>query len=261
MSTSHLLYEVTERVATITLNRPEVMNAFSDTMREALLRAAREAASTPEVRCVVITGAGRAFCAGGDIASMAELQEKGDTSVIERRMTLGSQVVHCLREMPKPVIAAINGAAAGAGMNLALACDIRLAAKSARFSESFVKIGLVPDWGGTYLLTRIVGTGKALELMMNGDRIDAEEALRLGLVNRLFPDETFREEALSLAQQLACGPAETLTQIKRAVYLGATGTLAEAFAYEAQAQKRVFLSPDAREGMRAFLEKRAPRFS
>jgi 2-(1,2-epoxy-1,2-dihydrophenyl)acetyl-CoA isomerase len=139
------LYDVTDRVAVVTLNRPDVMNAFSDTMREDLLQSVREAESNPEVRCVVIIGAGRAFCAGGDIASMAELQDKGDTSVIERRITLGSQVVHCLREMPKPVIAAINGAAAGAGMNLALACDIRLAAKSARFSESFVKIGLVPD--------------------------------------------------------------------------------------------------------------------
>lgn len=261
MSTSHLLYDVTDRVAVITLNRPEVMNAFSDVMREDLLRAVREAGSNPEVRCVVITGAGRAFCAGGDIASMAELQDKGDTSVIDRRMALGSQVVQCLREMPKPVIAAINGAAAGAGINLALACDMRLAAKSARFSESFVNIGLVPDWGGTYLLTQVVGTGKALELMMIGDRIDADDALRLGLLNRIFPDETFREEALRVAQQLASGPAETLVHIKRAVYLGATGTLAESLAYEGQAQKHVFLSDDAKEGMRAFLEKRAPRFS
>ena len=138
---------------------------------------------------------------------------------------------------------------------------MRFAAKSARFSESFVKIGLVPDWGGTFLLTQIVGTGKALELMMSGDRIDAEEALRLGLLNRIFPDETFREEALSIAQQLAAGPAETLAHIKRAVYIGATGTLADALAYEAHAQRQVFLSNDAREGMRAFLEKRAPRFS
>src|SRR5215204_2020617 len=253
MSTSHLLYDITGRVAMITLNRPEVMNAFSDTMREDLLRAVQEAASNAEVRCVVITGAGRAFCAGGDIASMAELQAKADTSVIDRRMTLGSQVVQCLREMPKPVVAAINGAAAGAGINLALACDIRLAAKSARFSESFVKIGLVPDWGGTYLLTQIVGTGKALELMMSGDRIDADDALRLGLLNRIFPDETFREEALRVAQQLASGPAETLAHIKRAVYLGAMGTLAESLAYEEQAQRHVFLSSDAKEGMRAFL--------
>jgi 2-(1,2-epoxy-1,2-dihydrophenyl)acetyl-CoA isomerase len=261
MSASHLLYDITDRVAIVTLNRPEVMNAFSDTMREDLLRAVREAASNAEVRCVMITGAGRAFCAGGDIANMAELQDKGDTSVIGRRMALGSQVIHCLREMPKPVIAAINGAAAGAGVNLALACDIRLAAKSARFSESFVKIGLVPDWGGTYLLTQIVGTGKALELMMIGDRIDADDALRLGLLNRIFPDETFREEVLRVAHQLASGPAETLAHIKRAVYLGATGTLAESLSYEEQAQKHVFLSGDSKEGMRAFLEKRAPKFS
>ncbi|MSQ48457.1 MAG: 2-(1,2-epoxy-1,2-dihydrophenyl)acetyl-CoA isomerase [Deltaproteobacteria bacterium] len=261
MSTSHLLYDITDRVAVITLNRPDAMNAFSDTMREDLLRMGQEAASDTEVRCVMITGAGRAFCAGGDIASMAELQAKADTSVVERRMTLGSQVVHCLRAMPKPVIAAVNGAAAGAGINLALACDIRLATTSARFSESFVKIGLVPDWGGTYLLTQIVGTGKALELMLSGDRIDADEALRLGLVNRVFPDDTFREDALRVAQQFAAGPSATLAHIKRAVYIGATGTLAEALTYEVEAQRQVFLSNDAREGMRAFLEKRAPRFS
>ena len=261
MSTPHLLYDVADRVAVVTLNRPEVMNAFSDAMREDLLRAVGEAAANPEVRCVVITGAGRAFCAGGDIASMAGLQDQGDTSIIGRRMTLGSRVIHCLREMPKPVIAAINGAAAGAGMNLALACDVRFAAESARFSESFVKIGLVPDWGGTYLLTRIVGAGKALELMMSGDRIDAREALRLGLLNRIFPDATFREETSRVAHQLASGPAQTIAHIKRAVYVGAAGTLAESLAYEEQVQRHVFLSDDAKEGMRAFLEKRAPKFS
>jgi 2-(1,2-epoxy-1,2-dihydrophenyl)acetyl-CoA isomerase len=163
--------------------------------------------------------------------------------------------------MAKPVIAAVNGAAAGAGVNLALACDMRFAAQSAHFSESFVKIALVPDWGGTYLLTQLVGTAKAMELMMSGNRIDAAEALRIGIVNRVLPDDTFLEDVVIFARQLASGPANTLAHIKRATYIGAIGTLSDALQYEEQAQESVFLSDDAREGMRAFLEKRAPRFS
>ena len=261
MSESHILCEIHGRVAVVTLNRPELMNAFSDTMREGLLHALQRAESNSEVRCVVLTGAGRAFCAGGDVASMTELQARNDTTVIHQRMAVGARVVHGIRRMPKPVIAAINGAAAGAGMNLALACDIRLGSDKARFAESFVKIALVPDWGGTFLLTRLVGTGKAMELMMTGEPIDAEEALRLGILNRIFLDEVFRQEVMNFARSLAERPAGTLARIKQAIYLGATGTLAESLAYEEQAQDEVFLSPDAKEGMRAFLEKRPPRFS
>lgn len=261
MSQSHILYEVTDRVGVITLNRPEVMNAFGGTMREDLFRLLQQAENTPEVRCIVITGAGKAFCAGGDIASMAEMQAKNDASVIPQRMKVGGQVVNFIRSMSKPVIAAVNGAAAGAGINLALACDMRFAAQSARFSESFVKIALVPDWGGTYLLTQLVGTAKAMELMMTGDRIDAAEALRIGILNRVIPDDTFREDVMTFARQLASGPANTLTHIKRATDIGATGSLFDALKYEEQAQKVVFLSDDAREGTRAFLEKRAPKFS
>ncbi len=261
MSQSQILYEITDRVGMLTLNRPEVMNAFGGTMREDLLQMLRQAEADKNVRCVVITGAGRAFCAGGDIASMAEMQAKNEASVIPQRMKVGGQVVNLIRSMATPVIAAVNGATAGAGMNLALACDMRFAAQSAHFSESFVKIALVPDWGGTYLLTQLVGTAKAMELMMSGNRIDAAEALRIGIVNRVIPDDTFREDVVIFARQLAGGPANTLAHIKRATYIGATGTLSDALKYEEQAQESVFLSDDAREGMRAFLEKRAPRFS
>lgn len=260
MSLTQILYDATDGVGTITLNRPEAMNAFGGTMREDLLGVLRQASDDRRVRCIVITGAGRAFCAGGDIASMAELQTKNDTAVISQRMIVGSEVVHLLRAMPKPVIAAINGAAAGAGLNLALACDMRLAAESARLSASFVKIALIPDWGGTYLLTQLVGTAKAMELMMTGDRIDAAEALKLGLLNRVIPDAEFREEVASFARALASGPAAALSHIKRAAYLGAAGTLAEALETEAWAQRELFLADDAREGMRAFLEKRTPKF-
>jgi len=261
MSSPQILYEVTDRVGVVTLNRPEVMNAFGGTMREDLLKMLQQAEADKGVRCVVITGAGKAFCAGGDIASMAEMQAKNDASVIPQRMKVGGQVVNLIRSMAKPVIAGVNGAAAGAGMNLMLACDMRFAAQSARFSESFVKIALVPDWGGTYLLTQVVGTAKAMELMMNGDRIDATEALRIGILNRIVPDDTFRDEVMTFARQLANGPANTLAHIKRAIYVGATGTLSDALQYEMQAQESVFLSDNAREGIRAFLEKRAAKFS
>lgn len=260
MSTSHILYDITDRIGAITLNRPEVMNALGGTMREDLLARLEQAEHDPAVRCVIITGAGNAFCAGGDIASMVEMQARNDASILAQRMTLGGKVVQFIRQMTKPVIAAINGAAAGAGMNLALACDIRYGSDRARFAESFVKIGLVPDWGGHYLLTQLVGTSRALELIMTGDRLDAEEAYRLGLINRIFPHDSLQEEVRSFAARLAEGPTKTLAQIKRGVYLGATGTLAETLAHEEQAQARVFLSADAREGMRAFLEKRSPQF-
>lgn len=261
MSQSQILYEVTDRVGVITLNRPEVMNAFGGTMREDLLKLLQQAEADKSVRCVVITGAGKAFCAGGDIASMADMQARNDATAVPQRMKIGAQVVNLIRSMAKPVIAAVNGAAAGAGVNLALACDMRFAAESARFSESFVKIALVPDWGGTYLLTQLVGTAKAMELMMTGDRIDVAEALRIGILNRVIPDNTFRDEVLTFALRLASGPANTLAHIKRATYIGATGTLSDALQYEEQAQEAVFLSDDAREGMRAFLEKRAPKFT
>lgn len=260
MSDSHILYEVADRIGTIILNRPNVMNAFGGTMREDLLARLQDAEQDPTVRCLIITGAGNAFCAGGDIASMVERQEKNDTSILKQRMTVGGKVVQSIRQMSKPVIAAINGAAAGAGMNLALACDIRYGSDRARFAESFVKIGLVPDWGGHYLLTQLVGTSRALELIMTGDRIDAEEACRLGIINRVFPHDSFQQEVRSFVDRLANGPAETMAQIKRGVYIGATGTLAETLAHEEQAQSAVFLSADAREGMRAFLEKRSPQF-
>ncbi|MBI2800618.1 MAG: enoyl-CoA hydratase/isomerase family protein [Gammaproteobacteria bacterium] len=261
MTTSSIRFEITDRVGTITLNRPEVMNAFGGTMREDLLASLAKAAADPTVRCVIITGSGSAFSAGGDIANMRELQSNNDATPITARMEIGARVVHLIRDMPKPVIAAVNGAAAGAGMNLALACDLRYASSSAKFAASFVKIGLVPDWAGHYLLTRVVGTARAMELMMLGERIDAQEAWRLGIVNRVLPAENFQETARELARQFAHGPAAALAAIKRGVYLGAAGTLDEVIAYETIAQRAMFLSDDAREGMRAFMEKRAPRFA
>lgn len=257
---SDLIYELRDRVALITLNRPQAMNAFGGSMREALLDYLSSAAADARIGCVVITGAGDAFCAGGDIASMAALQAANDSATIEQRMAVGAAVIRQMRSMPQPVIACVNGAAAGAGLNLALACDLRFAASSARFAASFVKIGLIPDWAGHYLLTRLAGTAAAMELMMTGERIDAEEALRLRLVNRVFPKETLFEETWQRARALAAGPRDAIAAIKRGTYLGATGSLDEVIDFEREQQFALFLGTDAREGMQAFLEKRAARF-
>ncbi|MDP6707711.1 MAG: enoyl-CoA hydratase-related protein [Alphaproteobacteria bacterium] len=260
MNVPQLVTGVENHVATITLNRPEVMNAFTDEMREGLFQRLQGYAADRQVRCVVITGAGKAFAAGGDVASMAELQDRNDAQEIAARLTIGGKVVQLIRRMPQPVVAAVNGAAAGGGMNLALACDIRLGSDKAVFAESFVKIGLVPDWGGFTFLTRLVGTAKAMEVMMTGERIEAEEAFRLGLLNRLYPADRFQAEVEQFAARLAAGPSAALAAIKRGVYLGAEAPLAKALDFEAQAQPELFLSADAREGMRAFLEKRPPAF-
>lgn len=249
-----ILTEITGRVATITLNRPEAMNAFSDGMREALFDALEKYAADPEIGCIVITGAGKAFCAGGDIASMAAMQRDNDTSELQTRIAVAARVINFMRAMPKPVIAAVNGAAAGGGMNLALACDFRLGSDRALFAQSFVKIGLVPDWGGFSFLPRLVGTAKAMELMMTGERVRANEALRLGLLNRLFAADEFAAGVQEFAASLAAGPPEALAAIKQGVYLG------EALEFEAAAQPAMFLSADAREGMQAFLDKRPPEF-
>ena len=260
MTDDRLLFQLSDGIAILTLNRPEVMNAFEDGMREALFQRLEACADDPAVRCVVITGAGRAFSAGGDIASMAQLQAQNDLLVVEARMAIAGQVIQQIRRMPQPVLAAVNGAAAGGGMNLALACDMRIASDKAVFAESFVKIGLVPDWGGFDFLTKLIGTAKAMELMMLGDRIDAAEALRLGLVNRVVADEGFREETANLARRLADGPPATLAAIKEGVYRGVGSSLPETLSYEYNTQRHLFLSDNAREGMQAFLEKRPAKY-
>ncbi len=260
MNAQEVLYTSDAGVATLTLNRPEVRNAFGDDTRELLLELLRGADADPEVGCIVITGAGEAFAAGGDIAGMAAQQAADDNSVIRRRMQAGAEVVQTIRSLATPVLAAVNGAAAGGGMNLALACDLRYASERAFFSQSFVHIGLVPDWGGHYLLTRMVGTARALELMMLGERIDAERALALGIVNAVFPAADFDTQVGAIARRLAAGPRAAITAIKHGVYHGETRSLGDTLDWEASVQPELFLSADSREGMRAFLEKRRPKF-
>ncbi len=248
-------------IATITLNRPEKLNAFAGHMRRDLAETLERAGGDRNVRCVVITGAGRAFCAGGDVQYMAELMERNDTEEFARMLGAARRVVTAIRDMTKPVLASINGVASGAGFNLALACDLRIASSDATFSQSFVKIGMHPDWGGTYFLPRLLPSNKACELFFLGDTIDAGEALRLGLVNRVVPPDQLEVEAGKLAQRLRDAPPVSVAAAKHAVYASDAATLDQMLQYELESQLRCFESRDGHEGVRAFLEKREPRFT
>lgn len=246
-------------IATVMLNRPEKLNAFVGHMRRDLAEALERAASDRNVRVVVITGAGRGFCAGADVAYMAELMERQDVDEFTRLLGAGRRVLTTIRQMQKPVIASVNGAAYGAGFNLALGCDLRLAAESASFSQSFVKVGLHPDWGGTYFLPRVVPTNLACEMFFLGDAINAERALQLGLVNRVVPDAELAAETLKLAARLRDAPYKSIAAAKHAVYMSEESNLERMLQYETEAQLQCFQSEEARERVRAFVEKREPR--
>src|SRR6059036_143524 len=203
MSYECLLYETKDRVATLTLNRPERLNALGGTLLEDLTDGLTRAIDDPDVHVIVITGAGKGFCAGGDVKAMQDANAAGRTRPLDERVAPSrDRTVLLMRDSPKPLIAAVNGAAAGAGMNLALACDIRIASSAARFSQAFVKRGLHPDWGGTYFLPRIIGMAKACELIFTGDLIDAAEALRLGLVSEVVPPAELLPRAHALAGKI-----------------------------------------------------------
>jgi 2-(1,2-epoxy-1,2-dihydrophenyl)acetyl-CoA isomerase len=210
---------------------------------------------------VVVTGAGRAFSAGGDIAFMKSVFDRGGNfEDFEPLVGGGPGVVRAIAACEKPVIAAVNGAAAGGGMSVALACDIRWCSDRARFGQSFVKLGLHPDWGSLYTLPRLVGASRALEWMWTGDLVDAAEALRTGLVSRVLPGDQLLAETLSFAGRLAAGPALAIREIKRSVRESLGYTLEQALARELTSQERCWKTQDAREGITSFLEKREPRF-
>src|SRR5204863_1326124 len=206
-----------DKVAVLTLNRPDRLNAMSPSMLDALLEALPRLAADPEVGAVVLTGAGRAFCAGGDVKAMAEGREAEGVTLEERAQALRArmEVSRWLHEMPKPTIAMVRGAAAGAGLSLALACDLRIAGDSARFGTAFARVGYSGDFGGSFFLTQLVGTAKARELYFTADLLDAPQALALGLVNRVIPDARLEEETLALATRLANGPRIALRYMKR----------------------------------------------
>ena len=247
-------------VATITLNRPDKLNALAGTMREDLLRALREADGDRDCRVIVITGAGRAFCAGGDVEFMAGLQKKRDVASFRALLDAGRDVILQIADGAKPVIASINGVAAGAGCNLALACDYRIASDAAKLSQAFVKIGLHPDWGGTWFLPRLAGRSRAFEIMATGRLVGADEALALGLVDRVVAASELASETARVATAIASGPPLAISAMKRALDTWEGEALRNQLDVEAENQVRAFLSADAAEGLASFFEKRAPKF-
>ena len=256
-----LLYEVKDRVATLTLNRPDRLNALNDVLREDLLDAVTKAAADPDVGALVITGAGRGFCSGGDVKSMSERNQSGaKPPPTDRFAPPRDRIVLALRDCPKPVIAAINGVAAGAGVGLALACDMRIASAAAKFSISFARRGLTPDWGVSWTLPRVVGTAKACELIFTGDAVDAAQALAIGLLNAVVPADELAEAAHRLARKVADAAPVAIRLSKRAVYHNADVDLRAGLEFESFTQNICKDTEDHREGVQAFLEKRAPVF-
>ena len=247
-------------VGTVTLNRPDKLNAVDDVMRKAMVTALKDMTADKSIRVIVLTGAGRAFCAGGDIDHMRRLVVERDWKAGKALVETGRSLVMAIRKSPKPVIASVNGAAAGGGANLALACDIRIASDKAQIGQTFNRIGLAPDWGGTYFLPRLVGSSKALELVFNADMIPAAEALRVGLFNRVVPHDDLARETAAYAAMLATKAPRALALAKKAIYASGDATLSGMLSLELKNQLECFQSDDAREGLSAFLEKRTPVF-
>jgi 2-(1,2-epoxy-1,2-dihydrophenyl)acetyl-CoA isomerase len=266
MSYETLLYDVDRGVATVTLNRPAVLNAVSPRMIEELREALDTLREDASVRAAVLTGAGRGFCSGADLKARqrvkpSEAPADASKAGAERLRRTFNPLILGIRSIEKPFIAAVNGVAAGAGCNLALACDIVLASDEARFGNVFTRIGLIPDCGGHYFLPRLVGFHKAAELMFTGEIIDAREAERIGLVNRVVPHAELTKATRELAERLARGPTRAIGLCKRTLNVGITGDLAAVLDAEAEGQGLASQTEDHWEGVQAFLEKRPARFS
>ena len=260
-----ILYDVSERVATITLNRPERMNSFSAELLSEWEDALRRSSEDEGVRAVIVTGAGRAFCGGADLQASGEQDRvlMSDREAGERRNSLRYTVYRvplAVQQLDKPYIAAVNGAATGAGMDMASMADIRIASDQARFAMSYVNVGLIPGDGGAWLLPRIIGMPKALELIWSGELFGAERALELGYVSKVVPHEQLMEEARAYALRLADGPPIALQLAKRLVYRAMDQTFPEALEAAQAAMTIVQSTEDAVEGLRAFREKRKPHF-
>jgi enoyl-CoA hydratase/carnithine racemase len=255
-----LKYDIADGVATITLNRPEKLNAFTGEMLEKWLLSLEDARTNPEVRVIVMTGTGRAFTTGGDVDGFSA-SAKQTAAGIRKHLVDGVQrLPRKLAEIDKPVIAALNGFAAGGGLDIALACDIRFAAESARFAETYAKMGLIPGAGGAYLLPRIVGTAKALEMFWSSDWVEAREAERIGLVNKVFPDAELMDGTYAFARKVAAGAPLAVQTIKRLVRQGLDTDLGTALDFAASNMPIIRTSEDHREALAAFKEKRSPHF-
>jgi 2-(1,2-epoxy-1,2-dihydrophenyl)acetyl-CoA isomerase len=266
---SDLLEKVGNGIAVLTMNRPESLNALSGEMMEGLSEAVPRLAEDPDVKVIVLTGAGRGFCAGGDVKGMAgrNAPSAGSNSkplTLEERargLRKGMEVSRILYQCSKPTIAMMRGPAAGAGLSLGLACDMRIASETIRFTTAFVNVGASGDYGGSYFLTKLVGGAKARELYFTGRKIEGEEALQLGIVNHLVPDGELENKTMELAGQIAAGPTIALQYMKQNLNAAETGSLEQIFDMEALAMTRTMMTEDHKEAARAFVEKRAPNFT
>jgi 2-(1,2-epoxy-1,2-dihydrophenyl)acetyl-CoA isomerase len=253
---SSILFEIKNSIGFITLNRPDKLNSFNREM-SLLMQEKLDACKSNDVRCVYITGAGKGFSAGQDLAEVADTNGPGLNVILSEHY---NPIVMRIRKLEKPVVAAVNGVAAGAGANIALCCDIVVAAQSASFLQAFSKIGLIPDSGGTHILPRLIGWQKASALMMLGEKVPATDAERLGMVYKVFPDESFAEESLKIATTLAQMPTKGLAYTKRILSLSFNNTFEDQLQDEDIFQQRAAQTYDYQEGVKAFLEKRKPVF-
>jgi 2-(1,2-epoxy-1,2-dihydrophenyl)acetyl-CoA isomerase len=260
MSWEHVLLDKKDYIATITLNRPEKLNAFGGRMRQEIEEVVSDVCADQDVRVIVITGAGKAFCVGGDVTEFVSGETKALTETSPSERPAMSKIVLALNQVEKPVIAAINGVAAGGGVNLALACDIRIASEKARFAQVFTRRGVHPDWGGIYFLPRLVGYAKAAELIFSGEVIDAQEAYKLGMVNKLVPHDQLLEEVHKMAERMAKNAPIPIAFAKRGLQNFNQWNLAQALDYESYVLSVTMKTEDIKEGFTAFLQKREPNF-
>ena len=247
-------------ILTLTMNRPDKLNSLNVELTTSLLGAFRRAAADSEIRAIILTGSGRAFCAGGDLALISDARRRNAGPELESLLRGGSQLALAICDTSVPVLAAVNGPAAGAGMNVALACDIRIASENASFGQNFAKVGLFPDFGGTYFLPRLAGPARAAEMFYTGEMISSAQAERIGIVNHVVAHERLAEEARALAGKLAAAPPIAARAVKKVLFGSERAALERALELEVQQQVICFSSEDCTEGLRAFFEKRLPQF-
>ncbi len=254
---SSILFEIKDKVAVITLNRPDKLNSFNREMALLLQSTLDKAASLQEVRCIYLTGAGKGFCAGQDLAEVVDPNGPRMQRILSEHY---NPIITRLRSLPKPIVCAVNGVAAGAGANIALACDVVVATETASFIQAFSKIGLIPDSGGTFTLPRLIGFQKASALMMLGDKVTASDALQMGMLYKVFNNENFGEESFKLSTTLANMPTKALAYIKHALNNSVKNNMEEQLKLEDEYQQKAAATKDYAEGVQAFLEKRAANF-
>jgi len=254
---SSIIFHIDNGIAKIQFNRPDKLNSFNREMALLLQHYLDESASLKEVRCILITGIGKGFCSGQDLAEVIDPNGPGMDKILSEHF---NPIIKKIRNIPKPVVAAVNGVAAGAGANIALACDIVVATASASFIQAFSKIGLIPDSGGTYTLPRLIGLQRASALMMLGDKVSAQEAFQMGMIYKVFDNENFEGEPTSLLNQLAVMPTKALAYIKHALNQSYSNNMEEQLQLEDDYQQKAAATADFKEGVAAFLEKRLPQF-